>query len=68
MQVTTWLESAAEVAIYEPVDAETSVVLCKTRQTRDMNGYHDVGGKIFNVNIRIMLTIRIDRGQGSLPP
>lgn len=51
MQVTTWLESAAEVAIYELVSAETSVVQCETRQTRDMNGYDDAGGKIFdNVN------------------
>lgn len=51
MQVTTWLESAAEVAIYELVSAETSVVQCETRQTHDMNGYDDVGGKTFdNVN------------------
>lgn len=61
MQVPTWLESAAEVAIYEPVNVETSVVLCKTRQTRNMNGYDDVGGKIFNT--RITFTISIDRGK-----
>jgi len=51
LQVTTWLESAVEVAIYELVSAGTSVVQRETRQTRDMNGYDDAGGKIFdNVN------------------